>query len=331
LTNDLDALGRQLEKATEAGQIAVLSIRQAEIMARLATMSSAQDRGIWLRRAADSLMAASDTGSPHDRNACGRLAHLEAQAQQASDSSAAAYVAFRKVRAEHTAFQNQLESHGKADKVQLAQHLTNSLAEYVRAYPQGDDTPAALLALANLCDEQGARAEAHLWYEVIVRDHARAPEAHRAIGAMHRMDQLGRVLHLALPLLESANERQDIPFDIDTLRGHAVVVYCWSATEPRSAVELEQLKAMLKRHAGKGLQLVCVNLDADPTAAKSFVSSSGAPGVHVFQRGGRDGLWAGRRGVQDLPYLMLVDAEGRVVRQGMLVDSLEPEIKKLEK
>ena len=61
---------------------------------------------------------------------------------------------------------------------------------------------------------------------------------------------------------------------------------------------------------GKGLGLLCVNMDKTPKEARILARSSSAPGLHVFQRGGMEGPLALRLGVMSLPDMLLLDRDG---------------------
>ena len=141
-------------------------------------------------------------------------------------SDLAAYVTYREIEASET---------GDLP----ASHLHDRLTAFIAAYPKASETPAALLQLGESCEMIGKRDKAKGWYSQLARTFPNAPAAFKAEGAVRRLSIEGKVLHLALPLLITENEKKDVAFDVDELRGKIVIVYFWAAWQERCRADLE--------------------------------------------------------------------------------------------
>ena len=78
--------------------------------------------------------------------------------------------------------------------------------------------------------------------------------------------------------------------------GKLVLVYFWSSTSARAAEDFNALKQVTDRFVGRGLEVVYVNMDGDPAAAKTFLSGRLMAGTHLYQKGGLDGAIASAAG-----------------------------------
>src|SRR5262249_46874978 len=141
----------------------------------------------------------------------------------------------------------------------------------------------------------------------------------KASGALRRLASEGKALELSGEKVGGGP-----PFDIKQLNGKVVVVYYWAklSTNQYHVNDFAQLKKLLDTYRGKGLEVVCVNLDSD----LKEVSSSGAPGVQLLHKDGLEGPLATHYGITVLPHLFLVDAQGKVVSRTVQITNLEDEI-----
>ena len=312
LLDDLSKVGASLAKATAPGEIAACGLRQADVLGQLVAACPAEEQASWLRQMADCLQMAASNSPATDRTAYARLQRLQQQVAQAMPGgNVDAYVTFRLLEADYAA----KVAAPDADVTRVQQEWREQLIAFVRSHPQAEDAPGAILELAGVSESLGRKADARTCYERLAQDFAGKPAGVRAVGALRWIDLQGQVLHLALPLLFTGNECQDVPFDIEDLRGKLVVVYFWSAAGERSRQDLAELTQVLEHYRGTGVEVLCVNMDNTPTLAREFLDHSGRPGTQVFQRGGLQGALALRYGLTSLPKFLLVGRDGKVLCQ----------------
>jgi hypothetical protein len=312
LLDELSRVGQLLAKANTPSDIVSSAMRQVDVLGRLAARSKPDERTSWLRQMADTLQLAASNGPAADHAALDRLASLSRQvAQSMPGSSLAAYIAFRELGADYSAN----ISRPDVDVIKAQQAWHDRLTAFVQSYPDAEDASTAMMELAAVSESLGTKDEARSWYQQVARRFADKPAGTQAQGNLRWMNLHGQDLHLALPLLFTDNDQQDVPFDIEELRGKVVIVCFWSNREPRSSEALHELNQLAARYQANGLCLLCVNMDGTPKEARMFLGGPQGPAVHVFQRGGGEGSLALRYGLTALPKLVLVGRDGKVLLQ----------------
>ena len=238
-------------------------------------------------------------------------------------SPVAAYIAFRELEADYAA----KISIPDADVTKVQQAWRDRLVAFVQANPDAGDAASAMMELAVVSQSLGQKADARAWYQQVAQSFRGKSAAAEAEGNLRWMDLQSHVLHLTLPLLFADNEQQDVPFDIDQLRGKVVVVYFWLTCEQRAREELGELNQLANQYGSKGLCLLCVNMDNAPKEARNFLGGPQATAVHVFQRGGLQGQLARRYGMTALPKLLLVGRDGKIFLEPAGVGELEESLR----
>jgi hypothetical protein len=112
-------------------------------------------------------------------------------------------------------------------------------------------------------------------------------------------------------------------FDLTQLRGKLVVVYFWASTSEQVGEDFATLKRLTDRYRSRGLELVYVNLDDNPTSAEDFLSEQLTAGTHLFARGGLDGPIAESYDLHSLPQAFAVAPDGTLLRHSVQVAELE--------
>ena len=87
-------------------------------------------------------------------------------------------------------------------------------------------------------------------------------------------------------------------------------------------------KKLRDKFAPQGLEIVSVSVDADKDAAQRYIAQHGYDWPQVYEPGALDSEPAVQYGIISLPYLMLIDTEGRVVNRNLQYNQLEIEVEK---
>src|SRR5581483_8070563 len=187
------------------------------------------------------------------------------------------YVTFREMSADNAA---KLAKPGP-DIAKVQEQWLDRLMKFVTAYPRAEDTPEALMQLGMVSEFVNKETEAKKWYGRLAKDFAEHPLGAKAQGALRRLDLEGKPLELRGALLEGGS------FSIEQLRGKTIVIYYWASwNRDRCVGDFATLRLLVDKYAGKGLALVCVNLDNTAEEANAFLQRSPAPGIQLFQPGG---------------------------------------------
>ena len=150
--------------------------------------------------------------------------------------------------------------------------------------------------------------------------------ARKAGGSLARIGLGGEVVHLELPLLFAAENRNASVFDLKELHGKLTAVYFWSSASPRAAEDLQILKDLAEKYQDRDFEVVYVNMDENVGKARTFLAGRLTMGTHVYQRGGLDGAVAERYGIQTLPTLFLLGKDGSLIKQSLPTSGLQEEL-----
>ena len=296
------------------------NLQRADILQRIVAKAKAEDRDQWLRQQADCLSAAVLSSAEGDRTGYERLLELEKQvAKDQPSSPVAAYITFREMQADFA-----LRPAKSPESAKSQEQLLQRLAKFVEDYPQGEDTPDALMQLGMVSELMGRETEAKNWYKQLIKNHPdKKAFVGKAEGALRRFELEGKALLLTGSSITGSH------FDIGSLHGKVVVVYYWDSSNQQSIGDFARMKELLRLYGSKGLEIVCINLDSSPPLAGSALSSG--PGVQLFQPGGLESSLANQYGIVVLPTMFLVGPDGKVVNRNIQIATVEEEIKKLVK
>lgn len=319
LVEELTALDKANVGATGAAAVKH-HLGRADVLEKIVALVKPTERDPWIRQVADSLSSAVQATPEGDATATKRLASLETQLAQAMEgSNLAGYVAFRRMQAEYSA---KLASKGIKDFNEVQKDWLAKLTAYVKTYAKGDDTPDAMLQLGMVCEFLGKEVEAKNWYATLAKSFPDKPQAAKGEGAARRLALEGEPMALAGPTLNNPA----VPFDLRQLAGKAVVVYYWASWNGAAANDFGKIKTVVE--ANKGVEVLCVNLDATADEAKAFLTKNPAPGTQLHTPGGLESKLATQYGVMVLPSLFVVGKDGKCVSKSAQVSSLEDEVKK---
>jgi tetratricopeptide (TPR) repeat protein len=296
------------------------NLQRADILQRIVAKSKVEERDQWLRQLADCFNAATLSSPEGDRTAYNRLLELEKRvAKEQPGSQAAAYITFREMQADFA-----LRPSKSSDSAQTQNQLLQRLAKFVEDYPQGEDTPDALIQLGMVSELMGKETEAKNWYKQLIKNHPdKKSFVDKADGALRRFDLEGKSLELTAPMTNGSR------FDMNSLHGKVVIVYYWDRSNQQSIGDFARLRELLRVYGSKGLELVCINLDNSPPLASA--NSENPPGMQIAQAGGLESALANQYGIVVLPTMFLVGQDGKVVSRTVQIATVEDEIKKLLK
>ncbi|MFM2094318.1 MAG: hypothetical protein RIS70_1442 [Planctomycetota bacterium] len=324
LIDQLSALDGQ-QAQTPAEEMQAFYEKRAALLEKLyAGSNGEEERNSWLRQLADSIGAAVQTG---DYSAgVERLQKLVSDLTEAKASTQQiAYVAFRCVMAEHDlAIQDE-----KADYSKLQTTLEEKLSKLVSDYADAKGIAEVMMHLANVYEYAGKNDEALDMYNRIVKEQADSDVAKKAAGAQFRLELVGKSLPLKGKILDG--KANNTAFDLAQMKGKVVLVHYWATWCQRCTEDMTKLKELQAKYAKQGLTIVGVNLDSDAKTAGTFLQANKLPWNNLFEQGGMDGRLAVEMGIVNLPTMILVDKDGKVVANEIHAVQLENELAKIFK
>lgn len=317
LVDRLIDLGKQMGQTTTPQELLKLSVQQVDLLNRIVPMSRPEEKEGWTRQLAECLCSMAMQSPKDDLRGASQLANLRKEIDQKTPgTSLAAYVGHQHLLVERAA----LIETAKGDAAKVQKELRQLNAKYVNAYPRAKETTTLLLELANESELLGKDDEALRCYQFMIENKPEGADLERAGSAVRRLELVGKELNLALPLLKE-DMSSDQPFDIVQLRGKIVLVCFWSIKSDSSAQAMKALAGMRDKY--RSLEVVSVNCDGDFATAFKLTQNRQLPVVNLYLRNGIDGLAAKRLGLTQVPHVIVVGKDGRVINSNAEIATLE--------
>lgn len=323
LLDKLTQLSQFIERNTESPQVWQYHLEQAQVLLQIAAPSQEKERESILRMAVDASYSAALLCPRDQPIAFQRLRQLpQYLAQRFPGSPAILYAVLQEIQADCILVMEQTGG----DQIKSEQHRCARLLRFARQHPEMPEAAKAVLQAAQTAETMGANEDAVRCCRYLVEHFPNDATARKAAGALWRLGDNHQPMSLVLPLLYSTGSTPNSLFDFDELRGRLVVVYFWTSTSERVAEDFEVLKHLTDRYVGRGLEVVYVNMDADPAQGRAFLSGRLTSGVHLHQPGGLDGPIAERFGIQQAPQAFLVGRDGMLLKHSLSASRLETEL-----
>ncbi len=318
LLTQLEAIDQSLATATTEQQQAELNERRAELLEKLvAAAVRAEDRKNWIRQLADTVNAAVQSGSYPGGVA--RLASFhQSLAKDSAAANEAAYVKFRWMNAAYTVSLQKPD----ADYAKIQEKWLTDLEAFVKDHPTSEDAAEAMLQLALAEEFAGKDDEAKQWYGRIAKEFQSLPTAKKAAGAITRLESVGKSVQVR-------GGTADGKFvDLAQYRGKTVLVHYWATWCEPCKQEFGLLKDLQAKYAGRGFELIGVNLDNDAQDLVKYLNGHRLPWPQLHEEGGLDSRLANELGILTLPTMILVDKEGNVISRKIHAAELDAELSK---
>ena len=185
------------------------------------------------------------------------------------------------------------------------------LAEaFVAAYPQHEAAPSALYAAAQTSDDEAHALEL---YRKIAADYPNSPMAKPAQSQVRRADGVGKAFEISFTDAVSGETVSS-----DSLKGKIVVIDWWATWCGPCVAELPTMKKIYAEYHEKGVEFVGVSLDAPPADGGrekllAFVKKNDMPWPQYYQGNGWQSEFSSSWGINSIPALFVIDADGTLV------------------
>lgn len=323
LLERLSQLSQFIERNPQSPQLWQYHLEQAEVLLRLAGPSQEKERESILRMAVDAFYSSALLCPREQPVAWQRLQQLPPRlAQLFPGDPVVHYAVLQEIQAD---CMRVLEQTG-GDRVKSEEHRCRRLMEFAQDHPGVAEAPKAVMQAAQIRESLGENEEAGRCYQYLVEHFPDDAASRKAAGALWRLGQSHQPMQMELPLLYSFDSSIQRTFNLEELRGKRVVVYFWTSTSEHAAEDFALLKQVTDRHVGRGLEIVYVNMDADPAQGRAFLSDRLTAGVHCYQAGGLEGPIAERYGLQEVPQAFLIDRNGSLLKHSLSASRLETEL-----
>ncbi len=308
-------------KIQASGSTAKLQAMRADVLEKLVSAAATDDeRTTWIKQFADTVSAATQTGDYPE--GASRLKDFISKLSTVNPSTDdLAYVAFRELSASHN---NQMQD-PKADFEALQKVYLDDLQSFVSTYPSSPDAAEAMIQIALSAEFSGESKTAEQWYTKASNGFADTTAGKKAAGALERLNLVGQRFGLRSPTLDGRD------FSSEAYLGGPVVYHCWATWCEGCKAEMRALNELKSKYAKTKLQVVGLNFDNDAGAAKNFVRDSRYDWIQLHDDGGLESNLAVSYGILTLPFNIVVDKTGKVIKTGVHWTELDGVIEELVK
>ncbi len=319
LVNELEKVDELLAKTEKASDIEKLHEQRATAVERLIESSgNASDRETWVRQLVDTLSVAAQTGAYPDG---AKRLRLVAKKFAADNDSLRAYVDYQAIGTEYVVRQTP-----DADFAKVQEWYLDALNGFVDRYPETPEAAQAWLQLALSKEFEDKEEDALKFYKKVASSFPGSTEGDKAAGAVRRLESVGKQVDLQGTSMDGKS------FSLSSLRGKPIVLHYWATWCEPCKQDMKLLRQLQARYDKAGLRIVGVNVDQTRGLADGFMKEAKLPWTQLFEDGGLEtSPLATAFGVQTLPTMMLIGADGKVIRHNVRAAELDGELEKMLK
>jgi len=209
------------------------------------------------------------------------------------------------------------EASDNDERAKIHETWMNALEDFLDENPKAEDAPEAAWQFASNVEFSGKLEKARKWYERIVEENEGSPAAVRARGALKRVDLVGKTLVLAGTALDGS------PIDVKQFRRKLLCVVFWDTSSKPALEDLPLLKTLYDAHHAQGFEILGVNLDPVKAAVIPVLTQHSAKWPQIHDAGGPESTIAREFGINSLPTMFIVDADGKVLNRGASIADLK--------
>ncbi len=314
----IEKLDTQLSQTTDKALRINLHKQRAGIVEKMAQNATGEDRNVWYRQLADGLSMGAQMGELPEGTAI--LSKFALKFKDENDVNLAAYFTFRELMANYYLGM----SAPNANWAEIQVNWFKGLEQFIADYPTSPDCAEALFQLASAREISGNEADAMKYYQQIVSNFPDTPQAPKSKGALFRLDCIGKTMNL---VGVTSNNKQ---LDLSKFKSYNVLVYYWRTDSSTADSDLAALKK-IKAKYGKDIQIIGVNLDNNNDELLRYMEANNMDSKFSWQINGKgpDGPLANAMGIINLPTIILVDKDGKIVNRNAQTKELESAVKLL--
>jgi len=317
LVSALEKIDSQLAAATNVTDQAELNRKRVDIVEKLIASSGTHaERDTWMRQLIDTVSVAVQSGTYP--GGLERLRRFNTDLPNA-DTGLRSYVQFQIISTEYVSKQTP-----DADFAKVQEWYLTELTKFVEQFPTSPEAAQAMLQLALSKEFEERESEALEFYNKVAKTFVGTDMGEKAAGAVRRLESQGH------PLEFRGRTVKGEPFDLAKLQGRPVIIHYWATWCEACKQDMKLLRQLQAKYQASGLQIVGVNVDSSRALATQFLQDNTAPWIHLYEDGGLESSHLAKQlGVQTLPMMLLVGANGNVVSNNIYAAGLDAELAKL--
>ena len=153
-------------------------------------------------------------------------------------------------------------------------------------------------------------------------DHDLLADLDRAVGALRRLQLVGREMPLSGP------DPSGRKIDVSTYRGKLLLVVFWASWSGEAVDDIPVLLGLHNQYRSKGFEIVGVSLDTQADSVPPFIKDRKIPWSNIYQPGVFDSPLAQQYGILTAPTMFLIGRDGKVISTGISISDLKDGLRK---
>jgi thiol-disulfide isomerase/thioredoxin len=322
IIDELDRILTALDQSPDTATKARLHSDRAAALAQIIALpKETEQRDAYIQNLIESLSAAIQMGEyPTGSTKLDQIA-----ASLSSEPALASYAKYRSLRAVYGLrligrVPEYVDENGQPDYEKILTAWLASLQQFIEENPTAIESAEAMLELGNNNEFSAQITEAIRWYEQIISTFPESLEAQKATGAITRLQSEGQVFAF------SGQTADGQTIDLADHRGKVVLIQYWASWCDPCKTDILILKELFSRYGQSRFVVIGVNVDLKQSDMDAFLVTNHLPWTLIHEEGGLDSPPALALGVLNVPTMLLVDQQGRLVNRSIQTMDLEREI-----
>ncbi len=199
---------------------------------------------------------------------------------------------------------------------------------YADKFPQDQNRVLPLLNdAAASCDVWGLHEDAIQCYAAIRQKFPESEQAEAAVAPLRRLNLPGSSVDLGGPTIDGGF------VSVEEFKGSPVLIVFWSTEAKNFTDNAKQIVAATNKYEMKGLHVIGVSVDTDELAIDKFAETSGMSWRNIYHADPAKRGWNSPvltyYGVQTIPQMWIVGADGKVLSTGVQIKDLDTALAKV--
>ena len=123
------------------------------------------------------------------------------------------------------------------------------------------------------------------------------------------------------------NDLNGVPQSLRNLKGKVVILHFWNSTAPACKRQIPLLTTLYKKYHYAGLEIMSIAIEKNETPLLNAIKESKMNWIHVTDYQFWQSPVVQTYEVKAIPYLMLIDKEGKIAGKKLLAAELEAKLK----